>query len=135
MIATGHLLEASVCSVKWVRDLCHERNEKLMPNVRMSRNISCVDNLSKKKVSSALSSLDKNLAAALKDEYGEGAKVTWAFLIFFNYHIIQPLLTVSTSKGIKIKEVITFIFSEDIQLKCFRELSDCIINDCHPYVK
>ena len=52
-----------------------------------------------------------------------------------NDHIIQPLLTVSTLKVIKIKELLIFTFTADIGLKCFREMSYWVINDWCPYKK
>ena len=57
------------------------------------------------------------------------------FFEIFNDCATQPLLTVSASKGIKIKESLVLIFSEDIRLKYFCEISDWIINDWFPYVK
>ena len=86
-------------------------------------------------MSSALSLFDINLTLDLKDECGDAAKGTWDFFEFFNDHITQSLLTVSTSKGIKMREASTFTFAEDIRLKCFREISDWIINDWCPHVK
>ena len=48
------MLEAGVCSVKWIRDLCHKNKGKLVSNVRMSLNVAHVDSLSKQEVSLAL---------------------------------------------------------------------------------
>ena len=63
------------------------------------------------------------------------AKGIWSFLRIFNDHMMQPLLTVSTSKGIKIKEALIFLCKEDIILKCFKEISHWLLKDWCPYAK
>ena len=73
----GHVLETGVCSIKWIRDLCHKSKEKLMSNVRIKRNVACADSLSKQKVSPELSLFDVNFTTALKDKHSETAKGTW----------------------------------------------------------
>ena len=54
ILSTGFVLEAGVCSVKWIRDLCHKNKDKLVSNVRMNINVAHVDSISKQKVSPAL---------------------------------------------------------------------------------
>ena len=44
------VLEAWVCSVKWMRDLHHENKDKIISNHRMPKNDACDDNLNKQKV-------------------------------------------------------------------------------------
>ena len=61
----------------------------------MRRNIVFVDNLSKQKVSSLLALFDANLTMALKDEHGEAAKGTWAFLKKNIDCMTKLLLTIS----------------------------------------
>ena len=118
-LSTGYVLEAGICSLKWMRDLHHKNKNKLIRNVRMNRNAAYIENVSKQKANPVLSLFDINLTTALKDEYGEAAKGTWDFLKLFNDCIAQPLLNVSTSKGVKIKEASIFIFAKDILLKFF----------------
>ena len=87
------------------------------------------DNLSKQKVSPALALFSNEMTTALKNEYGDEAKGTWAFLKMFNDYIIQPLLTVSTSKGLKVREAAVFISPNDVRLKCFKEISHWLQHD------
>ena len=79
VLSTDYVLEAGVCSVKWIRDLCLKNKEKLMSNFRMNRNVACVGNLCKKKASPELALFDTKLTTALKDEHSKVAKGTWAF--------------------------------------------------------
>ena len=55
----------------------------------------------------------------LENEHEEKAKGTGMLLQKINDHFTQPLLTTSTSKGLKIKEVTIFTSSAEIRLKCF----------------
>ena len=82
VLSTDHVLESSVFSVKWIRDLNRKNKEKLISNVIMSRNSTCIDDLRNKKLSPELSLFDMNLSTALKDECGEAVKGTLAFLMF-----------------------------------------------------
>ena len=59
----------------------------------------------------------------LENEHGEKAKGTGMILQKINDHFTQPLLTTSTSKGLKIKEVTIFTLPRDTRLKCFCEIS------------
>ena len=67
-LCTGFVLEAGVCSVKWTRDLCHKNENKMTSNVRMHKNVACVDNLSKLKVLPALALFTREMTTALEDE-------------------------------------------------------------------
>ena len=51
----------------------------------------------------------------------------------FNDCIMQPLLTISMSKGIKIKEASIFSCKEDIRLKCFKEINHCLLHEWCAY--
>ena len=134
-LSTGNAIEAGTCSSKWTRDLCHENKCKLTRNFRMNGNVTCIDNLSKQKVSPALALFDKNLTATLENEYGEKVKGTWMFLRTINDHVMQLLLTASTSKGLKIKEATIFTSPIDIRLKFFREISSWLTDDWFPSIK
>ena len=57
---------------------------------------------------------------ALQNECGDEAKETWMFLKRLNDCTMQPLLTVSTSKGLKAREAVVFTSPLDIRLQCFR---------------
>ena len=134
-LPTGHVLQSGTCKVKWIRDLYHKNKSKLISNMRMNRNIACIDNLSKQKVSPALALFSENITTALRDQHGDQAKGTWEFLTFFNDYIIQPLLTISASKGCKIKSATVFMSAEDARLECFTVTSDWLIKDWYLSLK
>ena len=93
----------------------------------MQRNVAFIDNMSKQKVKPALALFSKDLTTALKDQHGNEAIGTYKFLEMFQDYIIQPLLTVSTSKGNKVKEATVFTSKDDIRLKCFHQISSWLI--------
>ena len=130
-----HVLEAGTCSVKWMRDLHHKNKHKLISNLRMNINAAYVDNLSKQKVSHVRALFDKNLTTALENEHGEKEKGTWILLRTINDYVMKPLLTISTSKSLKIKESTIFTSPADIRLKCFREISSWLTFDWFPSIK
>ena len=127
VLCTGHVLEAGTCTSKHVKQLCYENKDKLVSNVRMSRNVAFIDNMSKQKVKPALALFSKDLTTALKDQHGDEAIGTCEFLEMFQDYITQPLLTVSTSKGVKVKEASVFCSKDDMRLKCFHEISSWLI--------
>ena len=118
-----------------MRDLCHKSKKKLIRKVRINRNVACIDNLSKQKVSPALALFDRNLTTALENEHGEKERGDCALLKNINGHAVQPLLTVTTSKGLKLKEATIFSSIGDLRLKCFREISALLTDDWFPCVK
>ena len=71
----------------------------------------------------------------LEKEYGDLAKETYSLLRMFNDHIVQPLLTVSPSKGYTIKEAMVFSSPNDIRLKCFQEIASWLQDDWYPLAK
>ena len=75
------------------------------------------------------------LTTALENEYGDAANRTWALLRMMIDHVVQPLLTVTKSKGRKTQEAIFFTHHEDIRLKSIRKISDWLQNYWCPHVK
>ena len=69
----------------------------------MSKNVACVDNISKKKSSPALALFIGEMTTALEFECGNEAKGTCPLLRMLNDCTMQPLLTVSMSKGNELK--------------------------------
>ena len=55
-----------------------------------------------------LALFSRDLTAGLEDENGEAARGTWSFLRTMNDFVVQPLLTVTTSKGCNVKEALIF---------------------------
>ena len=106
-----------------------------MTNIRMSRNVAHIENLIKQQVSPSLALFFKELTTALEDEYGNMAKAAYLLLRMFSDWRTHNLLTISKSKGHKIKEDLTFTSIEHIRLKCFRDISNWLLNDWHPFVK
>ena len=80
--------------------------------------------MNKQKVPPVLALFCNELTTALQNEYGNEAKSTWSLLRIIIDYIIQPLLTITTSKGLKVKEAMVFTSLEDIQLKYFKEISN-----------
>ena len=107
-LSTGYVLEAGVCTVSWVRKLHHENKDKLFSTYRMPRNVAYVDSLSKQKVSPALALFSTNLTSTLEKEYGNVAESIHKLLRIMNDYVVQPLFTISSQKGFKIKELIVF---------------------------
>ena len=62
--------------------------------------------MNKQKVPPDLALFCNELVTALQNEYGDEAKGTWSLLRMINNYIIQPQLTITTSKGLKVKEAI-----------------------------
>ena len=48
---------------------------------------------------------------------------------------MQPLLTASASKVLKVKEATVFFSTRDIRLKCFCEISSWLTDDWYPCAK
>ena len=97
--------------------------DKLLSSIRMSKNVACVDNLSKQKVSPALSLFSRGMTTALEFEYGNEAKGKWSLIRMLNDYVMQPLLTISVSNLNKVKDSMVFSSPDDICLKFFREIS------------
>ena len=57
------------------------------------------------------------------------------FLTTIDDCVVQPLLTVPTLKGLKIKEVTIFTSPRDTRLKCFCEISSQLTDDWFTCVK
>ena len=114
--------------MKLIRDSRHKNKCKLVRNVRMSMNVAYIDSLSKKQASPALNLFQRELTTALENEHGDMAKGTWSFFRMFNDHITLPLLAISISKGIQIKEASTFSCKENTLLKYFKEIMHWLLN-------
>ena len=128
VLCTVYVLEAGTCTSKYVKQIYHENKDKLVSNFRMQRNVAFIDNMSKQKVKPALALFSKDLTTALKDQHGNEAIGTCKFLEMFQDYTMQPLLTVSASKGNKVKEATVFTSKDDIRLKCFHQISSWLIN-------
>ena len=122
VLSTDFVLEAGTCSVTWIRKLHNMNKDKLISSIRMSKNVAYIDNLIKK-VSHALTFFSIEMTMALEFEYGNEAKGTWSLLRMLNDYVMQLLLTVSISKGNKVKDSMVFSFPDDIHLKLFRDIS------------
>ena len=83
----------------------------------------------------ALALFSNELTTDLEFECKEAAKGTCRSLRMFNDFVFQPLLTVSVSKGYKVKEVMVFSSPYDTLLKYFREISEWLQNNWCPYIK
>ena len=59
-LSSGFVLEAGVCSVKWMRDLHHKNKEKRTCNYRMPKIFAYADNLNKQKVPLPQNSFESN---------------------------------------------------------------------------
>ena len=64
-LSIGYVLQAGICSMKYIRDLYHKNKDKLICNYRMSKNVACTDNLNKQKVPPALALFCNELTTAL----------------------------------------------------------------------
>ena len=73
--------------------------------------------MNKQKVPLTLALFCNELITVLQNEYSNEAKSTWSLLRIINNYIIQPQLTITTSKGLKVKEAIVFTSPKDIQIK------------------
>ena len=91
--------------------------------MRIAKNVTLVDNLSKKKVPPTLALFAREMTTALEDEHKGLASGTSIFLKMINDCVIQPLLTVSISKGHEAKKAMVLSGVSVIRLKCFREVS------------
>ena len=78
----------------------------------MSRNVVCVDSLSKQKAHPALVLFRRETTTALEMEHGCEAKGTWSLLRMMNDCVMQPLLTVSVSKGNKTSQAMVFFIAK-----------------------
>lgn len=94
--------------------ICIKNKNKLISDVRISKNVAYPDNLSKQKVSPALTLFSRELTTALQNKHGGQAKGIWLFLKILNHCILQPLLTASASKGLKVREAAVFTSPYDI---------------------
>lgn len=83
ILSSGHILEAGKYTSKYTKILYHTNKDKLISNVRISRNVAHINNLSKQKVKPILALFSKELTTALQDEYREEANRIVNFLEFF----------------------------------------------------
>ena len=89
----------------------------------MLRNVAHISNLNRQKVPPTLALFSIELTSALKNKYGGLAKGTYFLLRIFNNYVVQPLLTISPSKGYVMKEAMVFTSSNNTRLKCFKEIA------------
>ena len=76
MLSSGFVLEAGVCSVKWMRDFHHRNKKKIASNTKMAKNVAHIDDLSKQKVPPALALFTREITMALEDEHKDSASGT-----------------------------------------------------------
>ena len=126
VLSDGHILEPGMCTIKWIKYLCHKNRDELLSSVRVNKNTFNPDSLSKQKVQPALGSFSTELIKALRMEHGEQAKGTCIFLETFNKYIMQPLTIADPNKVFLVPEAKPFFSSSDKRLDCIKEIGDWV---------
>ena len=88
-----------------------------MSNIQTLKNIMHINNLSKQKVSPALTLFSREMTIDLEIECAKEVKGMQSLLLIIIDYVVQPSLNISISKGNKMCKVIIFISLSTAQLK------------------
>jgi len=97
-LSTGYVLQASICTFKWIKELHEINKNKLINSVQLNNKIVLPCNLDEQSVDAALAIFLPEAISALRFEFREKTKETYLFLEIVNDYMLQLLLTTNIRK-------------------------------------